>query len=102
MPVSSARASNDGSQRLVDGVGEVPPIPIPKPDADIATPISAPIESPSLPKPTQRSAFRMHSAGPSLFGRIAVGTIAAVGVMLGSILGDPSAMTGRRTAETRI
>jgi hypothetical protein len=102
MPVSSARPSNEGSPRFVDGTGEVPAIPIPKPDADVATPILAPIESPTVPRPKQKSAFRMHSGGPSLFGRIAVGTVAVVGVMLGSILGDPSAMTGRRTTETRI
>src|SRR5687767_6914125 len=99
MPVFAARTSNDGPPRPVGGGGEIAPLA--KNDVEVATPIFAPVlDSPAVPK--QKAKFRMQSGGATLFGRIAVGTIAAVGVMLGSLLGDPSAMTGRRIAETRI
>jgi hypothetical protein len=67
----------------------------------------AALEVPDVPlqqtnAPKKKRPFRMHASGAMLFGRIAAG-VGVVGVVLGSLLGDPTAMTGtNRTTETQV
>jgi hypothetical protein len=90
MPIDAARSPTEKTH----GVGGVGRTSQRRSERLELEPPNPPLSSP--PRPKQR--FRMQAGGASMFGRVGAG-IAALGVVLGTMLGDPGATSNRAVSE---